>query len=154
MPIARRFNYRRDLPHLQSDGCSLFVTFRKRAHFVLPPFVRQIVIDTCLARNGRVFELHAVVDMPEHVHMLFTPLPTNDGSIYSIPEIMHGVKGESAHRINKRLSRRGPVWQPESFDHIPRTEEQGTVEYIRQDPVRRRLVRKPGDYPWLWVASE
>ena len=106
-----------------------------------------------MARNGRVFALHAIVVMPDHVHLLFTPLPSNDGGIYSIPEIMHGVKGESAHRINKTLGRRGSVWQPESFDHIPRTEELGTVEYIRQNPVRRGLVRDPGDYPWLWVVA-
>jgi putative DNA methylase len=120
---------------------------------VLSPAIRHIVIDTCLARDGRVYQLHAVVVMPEHVHMLFTPLPGTDGGIYSIPEIMHGVKGESAHRINKALNRSGSVWQAESFDHIPRTEEQGTLEYIRQNPVRRGLARKPEDYPWLWVAA-
>jgi hypothetical protein len=25
------------------------------------------------------------------------------------------------------------------------------VEYIRQNPVRRGLVRRPEDYRWLWV---
>jgi hypothetical protein len=24
-------------------------------------------------------------------------------------------------------------------------------EYIRQNPVRKGLVRTPGEYPWLWV---
>jgi hypothetical protein len=29
-----------------------------------------------------------------------------------------------------------------------------TVEYIRQNPVRKGLVSKPEDYPWLWIPPE
>jgi hypothetical protein len=46
------------------------------------------------------------------------------------------------------------MWQEESFDHVLRSEErlEETVEYIRQNPVRRGLVARPEDYRWLWVG--
>ncbi len=67
-------------------------------------------------------------------------------------EIMHGIKGASAHSINKLLKRQGHVWQDESFDRILRREEGiiGKVEYICQNPVRQGLVEQVDDYPWLW----
>ena len=91
--------------------------------------------------------------MPDHVHMVFGALENPAGETYSLPEIMQSIKSVSAHRINRRLARRGPLWQQESFDHIPRRGESvnARVEYIRQNPVRRELVRSPEDYPWLWA---
>ncbi len=57
---------------------------------------------------------------------------------------MNGIKGASAHSINKLLKRRGHVWQDESFDHILRSEEKmiSKVEYICQNPVRKGLVKE------------
>jgi hypothetical protein len=63
------------------------------------------------------------------------------------------LKGTSARSINKVLGSCGPVWQEESFDHVLRSQAslEEKVEYLRQNPVRRGLARKPEDYPWLWV---
>jgi hypothetical protein len=65
---------------------------------------------------------------------------------------MSGIKGASAHSVNKVLLRRGRVWQDESFDHVLRSDEKvrEKVEYICQNPVRKGLVAHEGDYPWLW----
>jgi hypothetical protein len=65
---------------------------------------------------------------------------------------MNGIKGASAHSINKFLKHRGHVWQDESFDHILRSEEKmvNKVEYICQNPVRKGLVNEVNNYPWLW----
>ena len=47
----------------------------------------------------------------------------------------------------------GPVWEEESFDHVLRSDEslKEKCEYIRQNPVRRGLVKNPEDYRWLWI---
>jgi hypothetical protein len=65
---------------------------------------------------------------------------------------MSGIKGASAHRINKALNRRGHVWQDESFDHVLRSEESvhSKVQYICENPIRMGLVSDVEDYPWLW----
>lgn len=67
-----------------------------------------------------------------------------------------GIKGASAHKVNKALDRKGKLWQEESFDHVLRSSESldQKVEYVRQNPVRRGLVSSPGEYPWLWVAPQ
>jgi len=90
--------------------------------------------------------------MPDHVHMVFTPLRDEAGNTFGLAEIMNGIKSASAHRINKTLNRRGHVWQDESFDHILRSNEnvRDKVEYICHNPVRKGLVQAVEDYPWLW----
>jgi len=90
--------------------------------------------------------------MPDHVHMVFTPLRDEDGCTYDLSEIMQGIKGASARSINKALGRKGQVWQDESFDHVLRSDEsvRAKVEYICQNPVRKGLVEEENDYPWLW----
>jgi REP element-mobilizing transposase RayT len=90
--------------------------------------------------------------MPDHVHLVLTPLREDDG-LFSVAEIMQGIKSSSAHQINRVLSRAGQVWQHESFDHVLRREEGivAKVEYIIQNPVRAGLARTVADYRWLWV---
>jgi len=96
--------------------------------------------------------VHGMVVMPDHVHLVFTPLEDSEGNPYGLAEIMHSIKGASAKSLNKALNRSGHVWQDESFDHILRSEEaiRSKVEYICQNPVRKGLVASEEDYPWLW----
>jgi len=57
--------------------------------------------------------------------------------------------------VNKLFGANGPVWQEESFDHVLRSQESlaEKLEYIRQNPVRRGLVKRPEGYRWLWVEQ-
>ena len=90
--------------------------------------------------------------MPDHVHLILSPLLDTTENVFGLAEIMNGIKGASAHGINKALARKGHVWQDESFDHVLRSDEslRERVEYICQNPVRKRLVERVDDYPWLW----
>jgi REP element-mobilizing transposase RayT len=155
MPTAafRRYEYRRRLPHYQKDECPLFVTFRTFASFHLPPEARNLALQHCLYDHGRRINLHATVIMPDHVHLLFTALREAEGWTFALPEIMKAIKGTSARSINKLLQRAGPVWQDESFDHVLRGDEslRETIEYIRQNPVRKGRVKTPEEYQWLWI---
>jgi len=94
--------------------------------------------------------------MPDHVHLLLTPLRNPDGWPYPLVDILQCLKSTTAHRINKLLNQNGPVWQDESLDHLLRSDEslKEKREYIRQNPVKRGLAKRPEDYPWLWVNSE
>jgi len=158
MPSAtfRRYEYRRRLPHYQRDGRPLFVTFRTLRSLELPPDARTLALQHCFHDNGRTIDLHAAVIMPDHVHLLFTALRDSDGWTFALPEILRAIKGASARSINALSQRRGSVWQDEFFDHVLRGDEslRETVEYIRQNPVRKGLVKKPEDYRWLWVEPQ
>jgi len=147
MPI-----YRRNLPHIERDDASYFVSFSTRYGLILSEDARTLVFNHCLFENGRKVELHAVVVMPDHVHLLFTPLKNEKEQPYTLAEIMHGIKGASAHSVNSLIGRLGPLWQPESFDRIPRTDAGFNLKkmYIIGNPIAAGLAREPHEYKWCW----
>jgi REP element-mobilizing transposase RayT len=111
------------------------------------------VLECCLHDNGEKFDLKVAVVMPDHVHLIFTPLVDYEAmEVCSLAKIMDAIKGASAHKINKTLHRKRRVWQPESFDHVLRTSESldAKIQYLLDNPVRRGLVRDSNHYPWLW----
>jgi REP element-mobilizing transposase RayT len=144
--------YRRKLPHLQRPDKALFVTFVTKRRLVLPPAVRHHVLAHCLHDHGVKLYMHAAVVMPDHVHLVFTPLRDVDGHHYGLAEIMKPIKGASARTVNRMLARSGALWQPESYDHVVREQEgvRRTAEYICKNPVRGGLVANEDDYRWLW----
>ena len=150
-----KYDYRRRLPHIQKDARPLFVTFTTNHRWKLPASARDILLDVCLKENGTKLDLHAAVVMPDHAHLLFTPSRGPDGWSYSLPEIMHAIKGASAWRINHLLNRAGPVWQAEFFDHVLRSNDSlaEKVEYVCENPVRAGLVKKENEYRWLWRGN-
>jgi len=148
--------YRRQLPHLQVDEAQHFVTFCTDRRWILPAPVRSIVLACCLHDNEKKFDLKVAVVMPDHVHLIFTPLIDHEAmEVFSLAKIMDAIKGASAHKINKALHRKGRVWQPESFDHVLRTSESldAKIQYLLDNPVRRGLAREWTDYPWLWKKA-
>jgi REP-associated tyrosine transposase len=152
----REYEYRRRLPHYQKSDRAVFVTFRKGTREPLSEEARSIVLKHCLHDDGKKLLLHAAVVMPEHVHLLLTPLRDSEGWPYSLATLLKSIKGTSAHSVNKLNGTCGPVWQEESFDHVLRSDEsfEQKLEYIRQNPVRRGLAVKSEDYPWLWVEKK
>jgi REP element-mobilizing transposase RayT len=155
IPLTRMYDYRRMLPHYQKFDKALFVTFCKNNREPFAAEARDAILECCLKGNNYRFRLHAAVVMPEHVHMLLTPLRDENGWPYGLPAILKSLKGASARSANKTRATSGPVWQEESFDHVLRSQEslEEKLEYIRQNPVRRGLVSKPEDYRWLWVEQ-
>jgi len=99
--------------------------------------------------------LHAGVIMPEHVHLLLTPMRNGEGWPFPLQDILKLIKGPAARSVNMLAGAHGGLWQDESFDHVLRSNESfdEKLEYIRQNPVRRGLVRKPEEYEWLWVEG-
>ena len=108
--------------------------------------IAQTVLN-CLhhaADHLRQFDLHAAVVMPNHVHVLLTP-------IIAPSKLLQSVKGFSAREANKILKRTGePFWQAESYDHWVRDDKEfGRIcTYIEQNPVRARLCASAEDYRW------
>ena len=149
--MERQYFYRRKLPHYQPDGKTFFITFSTSKHWPIPERARCFVADSIHYGNGRRFDLHAFVVMPDHIHIILTPRWDANGT-FSISDIMQAIKGASAHRINHFLGRYGKVWQDESFDRALRCDEaiDRKMSYVIENPVRAGLVQTPGDYPWAW----
>jgi REP element-mobilizing transposase RayT len=91
--------------------------------------------------------LHTWVVMPNHVHLLLTPLAP-------IAVTTRAIKGPTARQANLLLGRTGsPFWQDESFDHWIRDE--GEFEkvkrYIERNPVVAGLAKMESD--WIWSSA-
>lgn len=148
--------HRRNLPHFEKWDHPYFITFRTYEDFVLSPRARDLALYHCLYENGTRVHLYAAVIMPNHAHLILTPLMDDLGDRFSLSKIMNSIKGASSHSINKEFARKGHVWQDESFDHVLRSYEslEEKIYYIAQNPVRAGLCTKPEEYRWLWREAQ
>ena len=98
--------------------------------------VRQIMSDALTFFEGQRHFMHAFVVMPNHVHLLVTPM-----SGWSLDKITQSWKGCTAREINGDLGRPGALWQQESFDRIGRNPAhfERIVRYIDNNPAKARL---------------
>ena len=105
--------------------------------------VAQLVQDSLLFHNNKSYTLTAWVVMPNHVHILLTPLKDQE-----LSDILHDVKSYTAHQANNILKRNGQFWQHESFDRYIRNREHfaNVINYIEENPVKAGLCRKKSDW--------
>jgi REP element-mobilizing transposase RayT len=141
---------RRNLPHWQQGGSVYFITFRSKRG-PLPDTAKQQVIANILYDHGKKYDLYLGLVMPDHVHLILQPRQKTPGFWYDLSEIMKGIKGVSARRINQMLGTSGSVWQDESYDRIIRDEEEYLEKwnYIWNNPVKAGLAVFPEEYPYF-----
>lgn len=149
-PVDREFNiHRRNLPHWQIGGSTYFVTFRTHRG-TLSDQERGLVLDACLHWHQALARVDLVTVMPDHVHLLISPLEQADGTWHALPDIMQRIKGYTSHAIGKLRGKPGQVWQDEYFDRIIRDHD----EYIEkwndtlENPVAAGLASKVWEYPF------
>ncbi len=81
---------------------------------------RRLVLNEVLRWHRHAWTVHAVSVMPDHVHILATPLEGAPGEWYSLPQILGRVKGRASYEINRLRGRKGTLWLEESYDRIIR----------------------------------
>ena len=93
--------------------------------------ISDIVKNALLYFESERYKLGEWVIMPNHLHVLLTPL-----NGWSIEKITHTWKSFTANQINKKMNKTGNVWQHESYDHIVRSEKQLNLiaQYIIDNP--------------------
>lgn len=132
---------------------------RRAANRVLEaPELSQIVVDAIRFFAGERYDLYAYVVMPSHFHWLFRPRPSwieslaDDGRTPR-ERITYSVNRFTSMRCNKRLNKKGPFWQKESFDHWARDieEMERIIRYIEENPVKAGLVASPDE--WLFSSA-
>ena len=107
--------------------------------------VARMVMDAIAHRVEQgIWDVYAYVIMPNHVHLFFLVLA---GSMY---ETVRDFKKWTARHARGMLDTpRGAFWQRECFDHWSRSDEedQRTIEYIRNNPVKAGLVQQSEAWP-------
>jgi putative transposase len=114
--------------------------------------VARCVVDTLAhgASGLGHYQLHSYVVMPNHVHILITP-------VVPVARVMAGIKGVSARHCNRILGRvEKHFWQPESYDHwVRNTQEYRRIcRYIENNPVVAGLAARPEDWRWSSASAE
>ncbi|MSU49602.1 MAG: hypothetical protein EXS37_11025 [Opitutus sp.] len=105
------------------------------------PTTRQALIDTLIHFEGSRYECHAWIVMPNHVHLLFSPLAE-----HTVESLVRSWKGISARRANQIHRRSGAFWMKDYFDRLIRDADHfwRCVRYIRRNPEKAKLPA--GDY--------
>jgi putative transposase len=109
----------------------------------------RLMVATLDHYDGTGYKLHAYVVMPDHLHLLLSP-------IESVEKSVQLIKGGFSFRAKRELQWNGEIWQPGFTDHRIRDEEdwQRHLEYIRQNPIDARLVADLALYEFMGFPSK
>ena len=94
-------------------------------------------------RKQGKYQLHEFVVMPNHFHLLITPLPP-----VTLEKAVQFIKGGFSYRAKKELGFAGEIWQTSFYDHRVRNAEDNARvrHYIHMNPVRRGLAAGPEEF--------
>lgn len=94
-------------------------------------------------REQQKYLLHEFVVMPNHFHLLITPVVT-------LERAMQFIKGGFSFQAKRRFGLTCEIWQTSFYDHRVRDGEEYERfrKYVRENPVRRELVEKAEDWPF------
>lgn len=109
------------------------------------PRAGLIVHEAIQFYNTKKYDLHAWCVMPNHVHMLVTPL---EG--FTLTSIVRPLKSYTSKFIHEALGGEGRMWQPDFFDRLIRDGEhfEKVARYIEWNPVKAKLCDDPSLWPF------
>ncbi len=129
-------------------GPTFFVTSVTRGRRALLQSGRmaQLLIDVLQdnRRKGR-FLLHEFVIMPDHFHLLLTPLPE-----VPLEKALQFIKGGFSYRAKKELHLNFDVWQAGFTSHLIRDAQDYEQHrlYVRDNPVNAGLAVEAQFFPY------
>jgi putative transposase len=120
-----------------------FSTWQRRRLFVVENYVRLFLKTLYRYRREGRFQIHAFVVMPEHVHLLISPVDN-----ITIERSVQLVKGSYSHALGEILGRNREIWQRGFTDHRIRDREDfvNHENYVHQNPVERKIVNDSSEY--------
>ncbi len=126
-------------------------TGQRRPWFESLEHSRLVILQMRKMHDEKMLHSMAWVLMPDHLHWLLQLAESNN-----LSAVIKRFKGASARALNKKLGRRGSIWQRGFHDHALRHEEdiRQTARYIVANPLRAGIVDSIGTYPhWdaIWL---
>ena len=140
-------------PRRETDRKNEFAYFVSTQTEGRKPFFRherwaRLMLSTLNHYDGAGYKLHAFVIMPDHLHLLVTP-------IESVEKSMQLIKGGFSFRAKRELEWHGEIWQPGFTDHRVRDEEDWLrhLQYIRTNPIEAKLASDVALYEFMGLPS-
>ncbi len=148
-PYTPPLNQRLDPALYASANRVVFITicsYQKSTPFAHPERNQAIIDCLQLEQIRNHCRIFTYCLMPDHLHYLVSP--EEDGN--SVLKFTDQFKGKTTN-LSWKYGWRGKLWQPRSYDHIVRTEEdlRAIAQYILNNPVRKELVSNADEWPWL-----
>jgi putative transposase len=100
-------------------------------------------------RDKKKYLLHEFVLMPNHFHLLITP-------VLSLERALQFIKGGFSYRAKRELAFGGEIWEKSFYDRRVRDAEDYFAyrHYIHQNPVKKGLASAAGEYPYSSARPE
>jgi putative transposase len=89
--------------------------------------------------------VHAYALMTNHIHLLVTP-----AAVDSVGRLFQSLGRQYVTHVNKTYQRRGTLWEGRYKGNVVQSDRYlfTCMRYIELNPVRARMVSKPGEYRW------
>ena len=134
------------LKHFQQSGQLHFLTFscyRRRPNFSTPESRTCFESSLERVRQSYLLRVYGYVVMPEHVHLL-----VNEPETGHMAQVLQSLKESVARTLALRAA--DSFWQARYYDFNVWSERKflEKLRYIHRNPVTRRLVERPEDWPW------
>jgi REP-associated tyrosine transposase len=144
-PRLRGFSYVGE--HRYFVTCSVA---ERRAAFVDQESVTSVRSQILLTCSERQFVELASIYMPDHVHLLLR----GDAPSSTFLPFMKVLRQRTA--MHYRRLRGETLWQDGYFDRVLRPDDDVTniLDYMRNNPVRAKLVERWEDYPFFYEREE
>ena len=129
--------------HATNNAQTYFVTsdtWERRALFHTESWARLFFKVLLLHRPDAYF-LHEFVLMPDHFHLLITPMT-------SLERAVQLIKGGFSYQVKKELGSNMEIWRRGFADHRIRDAEEYDkhLHYIHLNPVKKHLCASPAEY--------
>ncbi len=137
-----------------THGGTYFITasaYDKHALFQSDRMARLLMDILFHYQRQSRYHLHEFVVMPDHFHLLLTPIPP-----VTIEKAVQFIKGGFSYRAKKELGFAGEIWQTSFYDRRVRDAEEYARfrHYIHMNPVRRGLVCLPEEFLYSSAQSK
>jgi REP element-mobilizing transposase RayT len=118
--------------------------------------IADLVAQSIRFRDEKVYDLISYCIMPNHVHLVCTPLLKEQDIYLGLTEILHSLKRHTAREANKILGKTGTFWQDESYDHVIRddAELERIIKYVLHNPVKAGLVKEQAEWKWSYCKYD
>jgi len=129
--------------HATNNSQTYFVTsdtWERRALFHAEPWAR-VFFKVLLSHRGESYLLHEFVLMPDHFHLLITP-------VTALEKAIQLIKGGFSYQAKKELGSNAEIWRRGFADHRIRDWEdyEKHLHYIHLNPVKKHLCASAAEY--------
>jgi putative transposase len=139
-------------PHRGNTGSGTYFitvgTFQKQ-QVLQSDRMAGLLLDVLLDyRSQEKYLLHEFVLMPDHFHLLISPLLT-------LERALQLIKGGFSCRAKRELGFHGEIWEKSFYDRRVRDWEEYSAfrRYIQKNPVKRALTDTPEEYRYSSSGS-